>query len=243
MNKSLFIACLLLSHSVFAKTLISPPSRPIMMELYTSQGCSSCPPAERWLSHFSQQYRAKPELWQQTIPINFHVDYWDYLGWPDPFANKAFSQRQRLYKKLGHSRNVATPGFIVDGQAWNGWFYRQPMPSLRHQASGIIRAEINQQQCSVQYRSKQASSNLKLHIAILGFGQKIQIRRGENHGKTLQHDFVVLGYKVKNIEANKPALTLNLPSIGNFNSKEKAVVIWISQGHDPKPVQAVADWL
>ncbi|HSH39027.1 MAG TPA: DUF1223 domain-containing protein, partial [Chthoniobacterales bacterium] len=71
----------------------SGPVRTHLLELFTSEGCSSCPPAERWVS----ELRANPRLWKDFVPVAFHVDYWDRLGWPDRFAKKAFTGRQQAY--------------------------------------------------------------------------------------------------------------------------------------------------
>src|SRR5437867_10582189 len=71
----------------------SQQNRTALLELYTSEGCSSCPPAEAWLS----KLKDAPGLWRDFVPIAFHVDYWDSLGWKDPFAIKAYSERQRDY--------------------------------------------------------------------------------------------------------------------------------------------------
>jgi len=78
----------------FNKT--STTTRPYFIELYTSQGCSSCPPAETWLSAFSKQ----TELWHKYFPIAFHVTYWDYIGWKDHYATKENGQRQSRYENL-----------------------------------------------------------------------------------------------------------------------------------------------
>src|SRR5580693_7997010 len=78
-----------------------------LLELYTSEGCSSCPPAETWLSRL----KASPGLWGDFVPVAFHVDYWDYLGWRDPWAKSEFSNRQRAYAARWHSQSVYTPGF------------------------------------------------------------------------------------------------------------------------------------
>ncbi|MGB1272163.1 MAG: DUF1223 domain-containing protein, partial [Endozoicomonas sp.] len=94
-----------------------------VIELYTSQGCSSCPPAEAWLSRWLD----KPELWQSVIPLAFHVSYWNYLGWPDIFSDQAYDQRQKRYQTLGYSRSTYTPEFIVNGREWRGWFLRRPV--------------------------------------------------------------------------------------------------------------------
>src|SRR4051794_39959317 len=71
----------------------SKPARAHLIELYTSEGCSSCPPAEEWMSGLKNE----PRLWQDIVPIAFHVDYWDRLGWKDPFASKLWTERQTQY--------------------------------------------------------------------------------------------------------------------------------------------------
>ena len=88
----------------------STEKQTVMVELFTSQGCSSCPPAERWLNSYAQDEK----LWSEIIPIAFHVDYWDKLGWPDVFANKAYSarqyrHRQRVRSDTAQSRDCQTP--------------------------------------------------------------------------------------------------------------------------------------
>src|SRR6266576_6091859 len=83
----------------------SGPQKVHLLELFTSQGCSSCPPAEAWLS----KLKGEPGLWKDFVPLAFHVDYWDRLGWRDPWANKSFSDRQRAYAKQWRSDSVYTP--------------------------------------------------------------------------------------------------------------------------------------
>jgi hypothetical protein len=85
-----------------------------LLELYTSEGCSGCPPAEAWLS----QLKNLPRLWKDFVPVAFHVDYWDYLGWRDPWATKGFSERQRSYAQPWGSDSVYTPGFVLNGKEW-----------------------------------------------------------------------------------------------------------------------------
>src|SRR5574339_14875 len=85
----------------------SSTNRTALLELYTSEGCSSCPPAEAWLSRLKSDAR----LWKDFVPVAFHVDYWDYLGWRDPFGAAEYSERQRGYAAQWKSRSVYTPGF------------------------------------------------------------------------------------------------------------------------------------
>jgi hypothetical protein len=95
-----------------------------LLEVYSSQGCSSCPPAQKWVNQFTES----DLLWDQVIPMVFHVNYWDYIGWKDPFATEYFSQRQRALKSNNLIQSVYTPGFVVDGKEWKGWFQGRPVP-------------------------------------------------------------------------------------------------------------------
>jgi len=95
-----------------------------LLELFTSEGCSSCPPAETWLSGL----RSAPGLWKEFVPASFHVDYWDYLGWRDPWASKIFSYRQRDYAQSWHSDSIYTPGFVLNGREWRSWSREQNGP-------------------------------------------------------------------------------------------------------------------
>ena len=83
----------MLSVTTQAQTFESNNEQVSLIELYTSEGCSSCPPAERWLSKLADD----ESLWSHFVPLAFHVDYWDYIGWKDPYASKEYSQRQRRY--------------------------------------------------------------------------------------------------------------------------------------------------
>ena len=89
----------------------SGTNRTVLLELYTSEGCSSCPPAEAWFSRL----KSNPRLWKDFVPVAFHVDYWDYLGWRDTLASPEKSQRQYDYAKARGDMDVYTPQAIVDG--------------------------------------------------------------------------------------------------------------------------------
>ena len=102
-----------------AVRLESPGPRVSLLELYTSEGCSSCPPADRWVS----KLRDDPRLWHEVVPVAFHVDYWDYIGWPDRFASPAFGARQREYARTRHVSTVYTPGLVLAGEEWRSWFF------------------------------------------------------------------------------------------------------------------------
>ena len=231
-----------------AKTIISPEHQVNLVEVYSSQGCSSCPPAERWLGQFTNS----PDLFTSFIPINFHVDYWDYLGWKDPYAKAKFTKRQRLYNSLGHARTVATPGFIVNGKGWSGWFRGKTLPINNDRKVGKLTVNLDKSQgeeLSIADIKFDAIAGIatrgRVHLTILAFDQQTLVSRGENRGKQLPHDFVVIGYKAQAMqqESNSFTAKLALPNVDKFNAKKKALVVWVSNGSDPSPIQATGDWL
>lgn len=226
-----------------AITLYSSTSPTTVLEVYTSQGCSSCPPAEKWLSSMTDN----DMLWESLVPINFHVDYWDYLGWKDPFANKAFSVRQRDYKRVGKSNTVGTPGFALNGKGWNGWFRGQPIPRSVPKLAGQLEAEVAKSVIDTHYVQAQGvseNSDLIAHAALLGFGIKTSVKRGENANRLLKHDFVVIDYvntPMSVLQGNHGA-SLPVPENDDVATTKRALVVWVSTRHDPTPLQVAADW-
>ena len=101
--------------SLVGQTFQSGPAATALIELYTSEGCSSCPPAERWLS----ELKTDKALWTAFVPVAFHITYWDDLGWPDAYAKPAFTQRQRDYASAWNSPSIYTPEFVYQGREWH----------------------------------------------------------------------------------------------------------------------------
>ena len=250
LSRPLFIAFFVLitfcsqSQAAGQVTISSTANPTTFLELYTSQGCSSCPPAEKWISKFTDDEK----LWTDLIPINFHVTYWNYLGWKDPFSLAYFDKRQRTYKALGKSRTVATPGFMVNGSGWQGWFYKQAIPKASTPHLGNLRATINNNKIKINYNAtdikSSATQNLIAHVALLGFGIETQIHNGENAGHKLKHDFVVIGYEQSDMQTKQQLTTANLalPSANNVMPIKQALVFWVSKKGDPTPLQVAADW-
>ncbi|MHC6646224.1 DUF1223 domain-containing protein [Alteromonas sp. HB246098] len=227
--------------------LTSTPNQTTVLELYSSQGCSSCPPAEKWISGFVDSEK----LWTELVPINFHVDYWDYLGWKDPFADSAFSKRQRDYKRVGKANTVATPGFVLNGRAWNGWFRGQPLPNRVAPLSGELHASVQNNIIEVSFNNinRSTSNTLVVHAALLGFGIETSVKRGENAGRKLTHDFIVVDYESallssngNNAHAQQYVASLPLPSNTHIKAKKHALVVWVSEANDPSPLQVAASW-
>ena len=106
----------------------------MLVELFTSEGCSSCPPADAWIS----QLKESPDLWKKIVPVAFHVDYWNNLGWRDRFAKPEFTARQRRYVAAWGGDSVYTPGFVVNGKEWRDWFGNRVLWRERPAKVGIF---------------------------------------------------------------------------------------------------------
>ena len=254
MKPIIYSLCLLVSAyqipATAAQNFSSGLKKVPLIELYTSEGCSSCPPADQWLSQFKDDTR----LWKEFVPIAFHVDYWDYIGWKDPFAKRENSTRQRRYNQQGNIKSVYTPGLILMGQEWRTWYYEKTIPNIDWSEVGDLSVSINGDVVEIKYTSSQQEvktpSQLKANISILGFDLTSKIKRGENRGKTLKHEFVNLAHiKAKAdlilTEPNSAMYqwTMNIPK-QFVNSKDSlGIAVWVSTTDRQQPIQATGDWL
>ena len=222
-------------------TLSSPQQQVALLELFTSEGCSSCPPADRWLS----ELKSDPRLWREVVPVAFHVDYWDYIGWPDRFASAEYGQRQRLHAMSWGNGRVYTPGLVVNGEEWYGWFRNRNLQLDGGNKVGTLQLTVDRGQCQARFMPLESvSGSLELHIAVLGFGLSTEVEAGENRGRELKHDFVVLGYKrvpLQTADALLQAYTELPPT--SVGAPRRAVAAWISTSGNPRPLQAVGGWL
>lgn len=176
----------------------SGPQRVALLELYTSEGCSSCPPADRWVSSLASR-KFVPE---NLLPLAFHVDYWNYLGWRDVFSQAKFSERQRDYSRRRGASFVVTPQFLLDGQGYQRPMLLQDIDSK----TGAInksppRAEIRLSQnrsarqidvhVEVRVDANAEAPLAQLFLALYENNLETAVQAGENKGTTLKHDFVV----------------------------------------------------
>lgn len=226
------------------KSLKSDEIKTSVLELFTSEGCSSCPPAERWLSGLKEN----PGLWKDLVVLSFHVDYWDGLGWKDPVARPEFSERQRNYSAQWRANSVYTPEFVFNGIEWNGWFQQKPLPPLSQEKAGVLSAMssgVETWTLNFKPAGNKTVGKIGLSAALLGFEITSRVRAGENSGKTLKHDFVVLQFATEqarpvgqSFEAN-----LTLPTNPKLDAKRLAVVFWATKGDSLQPLQAVGGWI
>jgi peptide-methionine (R)-S-oxide reductase len=222
-----------------AQTFQSGPARVGLLELYTSEGCSSCPPAESWLSGFS----GNAALWKDVVPVAFHVDYWDYLGWRDVFASSAFSERQRDYAERWNAEQIYTPGFVLNGAEWRGWREHASLPAAGANA-GTLALELARTG-TVRFVPAASFTGGLAHVALLGSGLTSKIKAGENKGRTLTHDFVVLDYQRASLEQENGAWVgrgVLLHRTGALKPARYAIAVWVTDATNT-PLQAAGGWL
>jgi hypothetical protein len=176
------------------------PDRVVVLELFTSQGCSSCPPADRLLSRLGRD----PELGERVAPLSFHVDYWNRLGWRDPFSSPEWSERQERYARALRARSVYTPQLVVDGKremvgSNEGLVLDAIHHSLAEPPVGRLAVEVGAPEdgalpVSVTAELEDGAGHappLDLMLALFQTGLETEVPRGENAGRHLANDYVV----------------------------------------------------
>jgi len=179
-------------------TAQSGPGTAALVELYTSEGCSSCPPADRWLSTLSSAPSSS------VVPLALHVDYWDYIGWKDPYAKREFSLRQRKFTQLQRMAFVYTPQVMLQGRDFRGWGSKafdealariNAQPAKANLKLAILGADANSLEVEAAAELVQASATADLYLAAYQSRLESRVNAGENRGRVLRHDYVVLQWE------------------------------------------------
>ncbi len=212
-------------------------STPIVVELFTSQGCSSCPPADRLLAQLS----ADPAWRERMVPLSLHVDYWNYIGWQDPFSSAAYSERQQLYARAFDSERIYTPQVVVHGatdclgsdrsclekairkaeaQAPK-WQLTVAMTSPTEQT---LRAEVRAQPIGTPTGPRPA-----LFVVLTENGLSTPVSKGENARRTLENSHVVRHLERRSFEPGKPVV-VDLPLEAGWNRSNLEVSAFLQEG-------------
>lgn len=175
-----------------------------VIELFTSQGCNSCPPADKLLGEISQWAKTAE---RDVYCLSFHVDYWNYLGWEDPYSHADFTKRQRQYATLLKQRNVYTPQMIVNGRV--GFVgsrskdaERAIGAALRNQPGGKLTLETEtawspRRSLDVKFQVDGGAAETVVAVALVQASAENKVPRGENAGRTLRHHFVVRDFAAR----------------------------------------------
>ncbi len=203
-----------------------------VVELYTSEGCSSCPRADNWLRKLGQTLDRD----FSAVLLAFHVDYWNYLGWTDPYSKPAFTARQREAAANNRQRNIYTPEFMVDGREARGGtnIIRSIQTANLQKAEATIVLSVTRHGANA-IRARIDVDNgahdggaYRAHLAIYESGITRQIGGGENHGRTLKHDFVVRHWSAPiaiRRGANQAGVDVDIPADWNKPNLGLAVVV------------------
>jgi hypothetical protein len=201
---------------------------PAVVELYTSEGCSSCPPADRWASRLKGR--------SDVLVLGFHVNYWDKLGWPDRFATAATTERQHLLQRAMGTPYVYTPQVVLNGRdlrAWSSAALPRPPDSAvaltLARDGAVARVTV----------SAPAAQRLAGFWALLEDGHASRVKAGENAGETLAHDHVVTLYRpVGEWQASASAQSFTLP-LPATTSPSRRVAFIVTDTSGARPLQAV----
>ena len=219
------------------------PRTTALVELYTSEGCSSCPPADRRLGQFpSHEYGL-----EQVVPVSLHVDYWDYLGWKEPFAQPLFSKRQSWLVRANGHKTVFTPHFFVSGKEVRDW-HGDLDDELKRVNAQPARAAIrlHAESTGPETLSVAASATaprpgeqLALFVVLTEDKLVSSVSAGENRGVTLAHDHVVrewIGPVALN--AGLAAIKQTLTTRSNWNRAQLGVAAFVQDLQTGQVLQA-----
>jgi hypothetical protein len=173
-------------------------------------------------------------LWKDFVPLAFHVDYWDRLGWRDPFASKEWTRRQYEYAAIWQNDSVYTPGFVLDGREWRS----RVTPAASTETVGVLKLIINGEKLTIDFQPIHHDSPFTAYAAKLSFGLRSKVTAGENKGCDLYHDFVVLSMVSGQLVKGK--VELEDP---NRSLRAEAIAAWVTTSGQLEPIQAVGGWL
>ncbi len=185
----------------------------VIVELYTSQGCSSCPPADEFVAMLASN--------PQILPLALHVDYWDYIGWADKFAQPKFTDRQRAYAKAVGSRTIYTPQLIIGGaDRIEGFAPEETAERLRaHMEAGTpVRLTVTREGDRLVIRAEAdppLTEPVRVQLVRYKPEETVMIERGENAGKTVTYTNIVTSWERVGEWSGQEPLELTTPFAGD----------------------------
>jgi hypothetical protein len=208
---------------------------PVIVELFTSQGCSSCPSADQLLSKLVKEAESSN---RPVYGLSFHVSYWNYLGWNDPYSKEQFTKRQRAYASKFRNNSIYTPQMVVHGKKeFVGSNERTARSEINHMAErsavNLLSAQIIDRQTHLIHLNVRVDSAgkapLLLNIALVEKGLSNFIPRGENKGLTLQHDNVVRHFQFNKI--NQREQKIEIPVLADIDQSKSSIIIFVQDEH------------
>jgi hypothetical protein len=190
-----------------------------VVELFTSEGCSSCPPADDLFRQMAAEARAQSKA---VFFLSFHVDYWNELGWPDPFSSRVFTDRQYAYARVFGTQGAYTPQMVVGGRSgFVGSDAARARKSVEEALAASASVEVSLRAkaaggagvAEVSYAAAGAPKGAVLNVALVEDGIVVRVPRGENAGRTLSHDGVVRVFRTLSLDrAREGSLSIGIPA-------------------------------
>jgi hypothetical protein len=213
-----------------------------LIELFSSEGCSSCPPAEEQLAKLVNH----PNLWKTFVPLNFHVDYWNSLGWTDRYSNSEFTQRQHKYARIWKTASVYTPAFVSNGVSLGSQLDLKILENSgkeNHKINIATTTEIKKDEyiISTVFKNLDPKKSYFVHSVLLGMDLVSNVLSGENKGKKLIQNFVVLKLK-ENIQLSESGSIIFKKPEGSKTSKY-AFAVWVTEKNESVSLQSAGGFL
>ena len=204
-----------------------------VVELFTSEGCSSCPPAEQFLGEIAREAVARR---RRILPIEFHVDYWNHLGWKDPFSSALYTERQRRYVRASGANGAYTPQMIVNGTeefvgSDRARARRAIDAALSRPAATTVEASVHLASgaARIRYEIRGTRADAEVGIVLVESGLVSHVRGGENDGRTLEHTSVARGFITRPVGNGSGTVDLELAPA--TTKTRRAIVVFVQ---DPK---------
>jgi hypothetical protein len=235
LSMSAIIVCTCCFFAIPLKNETQPVNKGFaVIELFTSEGCSSCPSADEAVIQLAKDY---PE---QVYILGFHVDYWNYIGWKDEYSSAAFSERQRQYGQRFSLSSVYTPQIVVNGQKEFVGSNRAQLKTsvneaLKSSVSDQIKLSVakgNATTLRVNYEVNGSAGSI-LNIALVQLNATTAVKRGENKGKSLHHINIVRALKSIQV-SNAAKAVVEMPVPADLQFKDVEVIAYLQNKKDWK---------
>ena len=239
--RQIWIACVLMfvALPLYGQAWTSGPEQVALVEVFTSEGCSSCPPTDKWLSALKKH----DGLFKTFVPVGEHVDYWNYLGWDDEYSDTDYSGRQRQIARTWKKPSVYTPAVIVNGGEYRSRSTAFTRPKTN---TGTLTATYDKTKNTVGISFKSiGKGKFEVFATRMLMGVETKVKRGENAGRKLKHDFVsckLVQIDLKTKDNKRHTGKLTLPACAG-KGKQQSIAVWVVPKGKPTPIQAVGGFI
>ncbi len=206
----------------------------VVLELFTSQGCSSCPSADVLLQ------KVKKEFHKEVFALSYHVDYWNYIGWKDPFSKSSYAKKQGIYNIKFRNKSNYTPQLVVNGKEHfvgsNTIKMYDYIDTFKNQRSlnqvRLSKVEVSATNISFNYKLQGALKDKKIRAVLALDERSTDVKRGENRSRTLINSNIVVGELVIDIDQDSGTVDMVIPKIVKLNEHLNLIVLIENDNYD-----------